>query len=274
MSKSSKPSQTEIAMTIKEFGHWKVIKNDEERYRYVLCECECGKVKSVRADTLIKGDSTSCGCYSGIPCGKKFKSKSRSSHPLYNVYHSMHDRCYNENKKDYKWYGGKGITVCDRWGRKNTEGFNNFLMDMEESYERGLELERLDVNKNYCPTNCTWITRQSQLNNLTRSRKVSGWFIELTVTEWGYFLQFNGKMLDDRINKLCWEGKLEDILEDTFRDRQHKMLYKGKICNAGEIWSAEGFTRGQRNWRLNKYGLGCLSVFVMWFLLLLGVLLN
>jgi len=77
-------------------------------------------------------------------------------HPLYQVYHGMKKRCYYEKHNQYHNYGGRGITVCDRW----LESFENFYADVIEGYEKGLQLDRRDNNGNYEPSNCRWVTKQ------------------------------------------------------------------------------------------------------------------
>lgn len=259
--KEVKPSpQTQQALDIKEFTYLNVIGWDVKRPNYSLCICKCGVEKYVRSDSLLRGDSTSCGCRARTLCSERFKGKFKADavtrHPLYQIYKSMFSRCYNKNNTDFKHYGGRGITVCDRWTspKRDITGFYNFLSDMEDTYEKGLEIERLDVNGNYTPENCKWICRKSQVNNLRVNRVLEGFGIKLNVAEWGEFLGFNCKMLDDRINKGKDKRKLEDILKDTFRDRQYTLIYKGVECNATYVWDAEGYTLGQRNGRLNKYG--------------------
>lgn len=222
---------------------------------YVNGLCDCGNRKVVRADSLESGDTKSCGCIKGKPIGVKFYSLKTSEHPMYYIFHSMQKRCKNVNNTDYKYYGGRGIGICPEWDTLESESaFYNFLEDMESTYEKGLELERIDVNKDYTPRNCTWVCRKSQLNNLRRNRVLFGFGIELTVTEWGHFLGFNPKLLDDRINKGKDTRSLEKILKDTFKDKKHNLLYKGAECSASDIWSAEGYTKGQRNNRINKCG--------------------
>lgn len=80
----------------------------------------------------------------------------------------MLTRCYNKNSKGYKYYGGRGIKVCDRWKRDN-KGFENFLADMGERPSPLHTLDRVDVNGNYCPENCRWATQTQQSNNRTDS---------------------------------------------------------------------------------------------------------
>lgn len=226
------------------------------RYKghYLNCTCECGTQKPVRVDSIISERTSSCGCLAKELTSSRFKGKrkenAQSRHPLKHIYYSMKSRCYNPSSKDYKWYGAKGITVCKSW----LDNFWNFVDDMEPDYKKGLEIERLDVEGNYTPSNCTWITRQSQLQNTTRSRILYGFGIKLTVTEWGEFLGFNGKLLDDRINHCKHEEDLEKILNNTFKDKQYTLLYKGQLCTATEIFRLEGFTDGQRNGLLTKHG--------------------
>ena len=191
--KQALPPTTNAVLSKVHFNYWTVIGLSEGLRNYVDCECRCGCVKSIRVDSLFSGESNSCGCYSKEQTSKrflgKFKTDAVTRHPLYSVYMGMLARCRDTNRKDYKWYGGKGILVCSRWqgfsGCRNSIGFFNFLEDMEDSYEKGLEIERLDVGGDYTPSNCTWINRRSQLQNTTKSRLLFGWGIMLTVTEWG-----------------------------------------------------------------------------------------
>lgn len=253
-------NQVEKAIEIKTFHRWEVVSEDETKSRYVNCKCACGGYKSIRVDSLLNGESKSCGCLARELTSERFKGKFKADavtrHPLYKVYTGMINRCYNKKSPDYKWYGNKGVVVDPRWlsPKRDITGFLNFLADMEEDYEKGLELERLDVDGNYSSENCKWVTRRSQLQNTTRNRLVEGYGIKLTVTEWGEFLGFSGKLLDDRINHLSMEGTVDQLLENSFKDRKHSLLYKGKVVSAAYIWTAEGYTEGQRNGRLNKYG--------------------
>jgi hypothetical protein len=86
-------------------------------------------------------------------------------HPLYTIWSAMKDRCHNPNNKQYADYGGRGITVCDRW----RNSFPNFLEDMGERPE-GLTLERSDNDGNYEPSNCVWETRKKQAENRRNTR--------------------------------------------------------------------------------------------------------
>lgn len=149
------------------FSQWEVVSfsNVDKKYRkYYSCVCTCGKTSLVRDEYLKRGLSTRCkSCASG----DKNKSHSLSKHFLYPVWNSMMSRCYNGKCESYKYYGGRGIIVCDEWKR----GPIVFLQDMETSYQIGLTLERIDVNGNYCKENCKWATWSEQRLNQRNSLK-------------------------------------------------------------------------------------------------------
>ena len=81
----------------------------------------------------------------------------------------MMSRCYNENSWNYKWYGGKGITVCDEW-RNDFLNFRDWAL--ENGYSKELTLDRIDGGKDYCPENCRWTTWERQQNNKSNNHIV------------------------------------------------------------------------------------------------------
>lgn len=142
--------------------------NTGRRIRKVSYVCSCGTVGEAQLGHLRSGGTTSCGCVKRscrITHGK-YKTK------LYGVYNSMIRRCNNPKYVGYKHYGGRGIEVCEVW----CSGFEAFdAWAIENGYEEGLTLERVDVNKGYCPENCTWIPMVEQnLNKRMFSNNTSG----------------------------------------------------------------------------------------------------
>lgn len=98
----------------------------------------------------------------------KVVGENRTMHPLYKAYHAMHDRCENPNNTHFRYYGGRGISVCERWSGQR--GFPNFLEDMGER-PQGMSLDRIDNDGDYEPENCRWATKATQQYNQRLSVK-------------------------------------------------------------------------------------------------------
>lgn len=242
------------------YGYYTVIKpffnkdRGANANRYVTVRCVCGIVKNIRFDSLVSNSSASCGCTRVKTYGSKFQTKTVKEHPLYTVWTDMNRRCYSPSRKDFKHYGGRGIEVCKLWRRETKSGFLNFLLDMEQSFERGLELERLDTNKGYYPDNCTWVDRKSQVNNTRVNHVIKGYGVTLTIEEWNYFLEIEKGLIWDRVVYLGWDSDIEKILLTDFRDRRWHFKYKGGTYNAKELWEELGYSYGKRCSLVNKAG--------------------
>lgn len=127
------------------------------------CRCDCGNETVVLGWNLRSGHTTSCGCVHR----EAMKKGLRSSHGLintrlYGIWEDMKSRCYNPNIPQFKYWGSRGITVCDEW-RTSFQAFYDWAMS--HGYSDELSIDRIDVNGNYEPDNCRWATAEEQNRN-------------------------------------------------------------------------------------------------------------
>lgn len=130
-----------------------------------LCQCDCGTSKEIRQQLLTRGDTQSCGCLRKEQRAARNSREKRTHYmtttPEYKAWVSMIQRCYNSNTESYPHYGGRGITVCDRWH----ESFESFFADVGLRPTPRHSIERVRVNGNYEPGNVCWATSNQQARN-------------------------------------------------------------------------------------------------------------
>lgn len=172
------------------------------------CECSCGSGKKViaRIRDLKSGNTKSCGCIVKEKTSQMFTKHGDSNSRLYKVWKSMIKRTINPKDENYKYYGEKGIKVCDEW--LNYINFKNWAI--KEGYDANAPygeytLERKEVKGDYCPENCKWATMKEQANNKTNSVFVTFNNETHTYAEWDNILGFNRGTTESRIKILGWE---------------------------------------------------------------------
>jgi len=171
------------------------------RKSYWVCECECGKQHLGRSDSLKSGYLQSCGCLKKEQdrenLTKNHRHKESHTH-LHNTWLGMKARVSNPNNKSYSRYGGRGIMMCDDWFN-SYESFRNWAK--QNGYEESLTIERINVDGDYEPSNCTWIPFNDQANNRRTTIWVEWQGKRQNITQWAKELDFNRVTLYDRYHR-------------------------------------------------------------------------
>ena len=152
----------------KRFGRLLVVERDSINAGHGAtwkCICDCGKEVVIRQDALTTGHATSCGCYRDS--GEYKVRHGLTGTRIHRIWLAMKQRCKNPNFKQWKDYGGRGISVCKEWNEKH--GFDAFYeWAISNGYSDELEIDRIDNDGNYCPENCRWVTHKVNMNNRKR----------------------------------------------------------------------------------------------------------
>lgn len=125
------------------------------------CKCNClNETECIVSSThLLSGHTKSCGCYMKEQISKANSKHKLCENRLYNIFRNMKQRCYNPKTINYKNYGGKGITICEEWLDEKTGFINFYNWAIKNGYNENLTIDRIDVNGDYEPNNCQWITK-------------------------------------------------------------------------------------------------------------------
>lgn len=171
-----------IDLTGKRFGRLIVIERCENKHKapYWKCKCDCGNVCVIQGRKLRDGITKSCGCLHKEISKINHLTHGKSKHPLYSVWKGMKSRCNNKHIKCYKYYGEKGVSLCEDWNDFATF----FDWSINNGYKHGLTIDRIDNNGNYCPENCRWVSIDIQQKNKSNCFYITYNGITMTASEW------------------------------------------------------------------------------------------
>lgn len=189
-----------IDLTGEKYGRWTVVENlgYTGPKKYYWCRCECGTERRVPHGDLHSGKSKSCGCLKSELQTIRNTTHGKRDTRLFSIWSGMKTRCYNENTDSFKYYGGKGVIICDEW----LNDFQTFYdWSMSNGYWDNLTIDRIDVNGNYAPDNCRWTTYKIQSTNRTNNHFVRINNETKALSEWAEESGINYHTVQDRLRR-------------------------------------------------------------------------
>lgn len=200
---------TYIDLTGRVFGRLTVLRRAQNQKGRVafLCRCTCGKAVVVTSHSLVSGNTSSCGCIHSEQLAQRNTVHGQRHTRLYGIWLGMKERC-SSSRPRYKAWNGKGVKVCDEW-EANFLSFKNWAET--HGYEDGLTIDRVDVNGNYCPSNCRWVSKKVQAWNRANTRYFEYGGERKCLAEWAELKGISKAALRSRIYNLGWS--IEKALE-------------------------------------------------------------
>ena len=180
------------------YNRWIVIafSHTHNKASYWICRCDCGTIRTHQRSALVSMSTGSCGCLRGELLAGRSTTHGMSHTTEYNSWRGLKQRCQNPNFSKFSIYGGRGITVCERWQR-----FENFFADMGYKPKPDYTIERIDNDGNYEPDNCCWIPPAEQAVNRRNNHLVSIDGRTLTLAEWRRHFGIKRSTFDHRLRR-------------------------------------------------------------------------
>ena len=209
-------------------------------------QCDCGETVECVGTQVTRGIKTTCKT-----CGKKRGDAKVTrhglwNHPVYGLWRRMIQRCYNPRNASYAWYGGRGISVCDEWQRRPDE-FMQWALS--HGYTKGLSLDRIDIDGNYCPENCRIATPKEQANNRSNNTFVEARGEMLTAKQLSERYEIPYSSVLYRI-KCGWP--VERIISEPLHSHDKTYLVYGEMLTTVEGEEIYGVPRKTIWGRLNR----------------------
>lgn len=168
----------------------------------VLCKCVCGDIKIYHLHSIKFGQSKSCGCKKAELYAISRRTHGLTHHPLFKIWQGIKYRCGDPN---IKYYGAKGITVCKEW-EKDFKAFYDWAI--ENNWVKGLDIDRIDNNKGYSPSNCRFITRAANCRNRSnniiiqhngQTKTLAEWADDCELTYGGLYIRYKKGIRGDEL---------------------------------------------------------------------------
>lgn len=205
------------------FGNWTIL--EEVSGKKCLCACECGKVKEVYKGNLTSGGSISCGC-----TAQRHYKHGFAGTPIYAVWCNMITRCYEPTVESWIYYGGRGITVCDRW----LNSFENFYEDMGDVPFQDAQIDRVNNDDCYFKENCRWSTATENARNKSNTIFLTFENKTLTLMAWSEITGISDKTLRKRrrsgwtVEQMLTQRTKQEIF--NLKEMQTSLDFRIMIC--------------------------------------------
>lgn len=201
-----------IDLSGQKFGKLTAVKSVGIRSRSILweCQCECGKTKLVTCTRLRSGTAKSCGCES--LASHRHRTHGCTGTATYRAWTNIKKRCYNPKWPAWHRYGGRGISMCERWNNS----YAAFLADMGEC-PKGLGIDRTDNDGNYEPGNCEWVTQSRNCRNRNNSGFLTFNGQRKSAMDWAEEVGISSKNITRRI---VWGWSVERALTEPVKKRK------------------------------------------------------
>lgn len=194
-------------------------KNAKKRTRMYELRCECGNIINRPKCAIVNGNTKSCGCWNRERTTLRNTTHGLRKEECANIFYGMHTRCYNPKHRSYHNYGGRGIKVCEEW-----HDISNFVKWCKNNgYKKGLQIDRIDNDGNYEPSNCRFVSVKQNLSNRRNTKKKYGMFFNDWIKELSEKHSISQGTLKSRYYLMKKYGFKEDeITEDSIVNYKYK----------------------------------------------------
>ncbi len=163
------------------------------------CICDCGTQRAFIGTLLRSGHTKSCGCFQVDETIRNHTTHGKSHTYMHRLWTDIRNRCNNPRNKSYPFYGGRGIKVCERW----EADYSNFVADLGTP-PPGMQIDRIDNDRDYGPDNCRWTTRAINCRNRRNNHIIEWNGQRRCIKEWSELTGISRLAISQRINKLNW----------------------------------------------------------------------